>query len=79
MALPNLIPRMRHLEAGYDDNRYLEQVKAAAEQVGLPFGCIAVDGAHIYEPSEELRQANRKRAYRWIDICHYLGASQNSY
>jgi sugar phosphate isomerase/epimerase len=71
-----LDPWMKHLEAGYDDNRYLEQVKGAAEEVGLPFGCIAVDGAHIYEPEEDMRQANRLRAYRWIDICHYLGARQ---
>jgi sugar phosphate isomerase/epimerase len=51
-------------------------VKKAGEAVGLPFGCIAVDGAHIYEPTEEARQTNRARAYRWIDICQYLGASQ---
>jgi sugar phosphate isomerase/epimerase len=71
-----LDPWMKHLEEGYRDDGYLARVKAAAEEVRLPFGCIAVDGAHIYEPSEEARRANRAVAYRWIDICNYLGAAQ---
>jgi sugar phosphate isomerase/epimerase len=71
-----LDPWMKHLEAGYEDNAYLDQVKAAAAQAGLPFGCIAVDGAHIYEPTAEARAANRQRAYRWLDIAQYLGATQ---
>jgi sugar phosphate isomerase/epimerase len=71
-----LDPWMKHLEAGYSDDNFLARVKKAGEAVGLPFGCVAVDGAHIYEPSEEARQANRARAYRWIDICQYLGATQ---
>jgi len=60
---------------GADDD-YLLQIKAAAEKAGLPFGCIAVDGAHIYEETEEARQRNRAKAYRWIDIAGKLGASQ---
>jgi sugar phosphate isomerase/epimerase len=71
-----LDPWMKHLEEGYNDDIYLARVKVAADEVGLPFGCIAVDGAHIYEPSEEARQANRERAYRWIDICQRLDAPQ---
>lgn len=71
-----LDPWMKDLEAGYEDNAFLDRVKAAAAQAGLPFGCIAVDGAHIYEPTAEARQANRQRAYRWIDIAQYLGATQ---
>jgi sugar phosphate isomerase/epimerase len=71
-----LDPWMKHLQEGYQDDGYLAQVKSAAQAVGLPFGCIAVDGAHIYEPSEEARQTNRERAYRWIDICQFLGATQ---
>ena len=50
--------------------------RTAAEEAGLPFGCIAVDGAHIYEPTEEARAENRARAYRWLDIAGYLGAKQ---
>jgi sugar phosphate isomerase/epimerase len=71
-----LDPWMKHLEAGYDDDSYIDQVKAAGDKVGLPFGCIAVDGAHIYEPTEEGRKANRQRAYRWIDITERLGGTQ---
>ncbi len=55
---------------------YIDQVKAAAEEAGLPFGCIAVDGAHIYEPTIETRRANRSTAYRWLDVAERLGAMQ---
>ncbi|MDQ3249067.1 MAG: sugar phosphate isomerase/epimerase [Chloroflexota bacterium] len=71
-----LDPWMKHLEAGYTDPAFLEQVKAAASAVALPFGCIAVDGAHIYEPSAEARAHNRQVAYRWLDIAQFLGATQ---
>lgn len=63
-----------HLTALDDD--YLTQVANAAEQAGLPFGCIAVDGAHIYEEDEDARQRNRAKAYRWIEIAGKLGAKQ---
>jgi sugar phosphate isomerase/epimerase len=71
-----LDPWMKHLEAGYDDDSFIDQVKAAGDKVDLPFGCIAVDGAHIYEPTAEGRAANRQRAYRWIDITQRLGGAQ---
>lgn len=57
------------------DDAYLEEVKRAADEAGLPFGCIAVDGAHIYEETEEARRRNRERAYRWIAVSAKLGAS----
>lgn len=63
-----------HLTAADDD--YLDRVRAAAEQAGLPFGCIAVDGAHIYEEQEEDRRKNREKAYRWIAVAAKLGAAQ---
>ena len=63
-----------HLSAA--DHDYIAQVKEAGDAVGLPFGCIAVDGAHIYDAKEEARAANRARAYRWIEIAHQLGAKQ---
>src|SRR5262249_27436357 len=53
---------------------FVNKVKAAADQAGLPFGCVAVDGAHIYEPDAEGRNKNRQRAYRWLDIAHRLAA-----
>ncbi|MBI5092881.1 MAG: TIM barrel protein [Candidatus Hydrogenedentes bacterium] len=58
------------------DEDYLKRVKVAADYVGLPFGCIAVDGAHIYEPTEEARRGNRALAYRWLDVGERLGARQ---
>ena len=35
-----------------------------------------MDGAHIYDASEEARRANRQRAYRWLEIADKLGAEQ---
>jgi sugar phosphate isomerase/epimerase len=59
-----------------EDGDYLDRVKAAAEKAHMPFSGIAVDGAHIYEPSEAARQANRARAYQWLDVAEKLGAKQ---
>jgi sugar phosphate isomerase/epimerase len=53
---------------------YLVQVNAAAERVGLPFGCLAVDGAHIYEDNPDTRTLNRAVAYRWLEAASMLGA-----
>jgi sugar phosphate isomerase/epimerase len=55
---------------------YLARIKGTAESAGLPFGCLAVDGAHIYEPSPERRQANQIKADRWLNIAGQLGAGQ---
>lgn len=66
--------KSQYLSAADDD--YIASVKAAADKAALPFGCIAVDGAHIYEADVEKRQANRLRAYRWLAVAHKLGAKQ---
>lgn len=58
-------------QAGLD---YVVKVKAAADAVGLPFGCVAADGSHVWEESEEARVANRACAYRWLDVARRLGA-----
>jgi len=63
-----------HLSAADED--YIAAVRAAADAAGLPFGCIAVDGAHIYEADPEKSAANRARAYRWLDVAQKLGAKQ---
>ena len=55
---------------------YLARIKATADELSLPFGCLAVDGAHIYEASPEARQANQIKAYRWLNIAEQLGAPQ---
>jgi sugar phosphate isomerase/epimerase len=54
----------------------LARIKAAADTAGLPFGCLAVDGAHIYEDSPERRQANQIKAWRWLNIAEQLGSQQ---
>ena len=54
----------------------LARIKAAADTAGLPFGCLAVDGAHLYEPTPEARQANRIKADRWLNIAEQLGVPQ---
>jgi len=55
---------------------YLARIKATADEAGLPFGCLAVDGAHIYEDSPEARRANQIKAYRWLNIARQLSAPQ---
>ena len=55
------------------EEAYLERVLAAAKQAGLPFGCLAIDGAHIYEDSAEARRANRRLAYRWLEAARASG------
>src|SRR5215210_597417 len=67
-------PEYAQLSAGEMDD--LARIKAAAESAGLPFGCLAVDGAHIYEPSPEARQANQIKADRWLNIAEQLSAQQ---
>src|SRR5204862_989124 len=58
------------------DEQCIARLRAGADPAGLPFGTIAVDGAHIYEPTEEARAVNRANAYRWIDVAKKLGATQ---
>lgn len=55
---------------------HLGRIKAAAQRGGLPFGIIAIDGAHVYEPTPEARAQNRLRAYGWLDAAAFLGAAQ---
>jgi len=59
-----------------DEMDYLGRIKAAADGAGLPFGCLAVDGAHIYEPSPEAQQAQKIKAHRWLNIAGQLRAQQ---
>jgi len=67
-------PTQAHFsEAGLE---YARRVKAAADEAGLPFGCLAIDGAHMYEPTPEVRAANRACAYRWLEVADILRAQQ---
>ena len=67
-------PEYSQLSAAEAD--YLARIKSAADSAGLPFGCLAVDGAHIYEASPEARQANQIKAHRWLNIAEQLSAQQ---
>ena len=67
-------PRNAQLTSQDDD--YVHRVRAAADSAGLPFGCIALDGCHIYEPAPEAREANRCLADRWLAVAEILGAAQ---
>ena len=71
-----LDPWMRHLEPALDDRRWLADAKSMAEDAGLPYGCVAVDGGHIYEETAGERAARRDMAYRWLDVAASLGALQ---
>ncbi len=59
-----------------DELDLLDRVRTAGEAAGLPLGCLAVDGAHLYEPTVEARALNRLRALRWCRIAARLGARQ---
>lgn len=64
----------QHLSAV--DENYVDKVRAAADAAQMPFGTMVVDGAHIYEPTAEARDANRQRAYRWLSVGATLGMKQ---
>jgi sugar phosphate isomerase/epimerase len=67
-------PEYAQLSAG--EMEYLTRIKVAADEAGLPFGCLAVDGAHIYEDSPEAQQAQKIKAHRWLNIAKQLSAQQ---
>jgi sugar phosphate isomerase/epimerase len=55
---------------------HVERIREAADAAQIPFGTIAIDGAHIYEPTETGRRQNRERADGWIRVALRLGATQ---
>jgi sugar phosphate isomerase/epimerase len=59
--------------AGLD---YARKVKAAADDAGLPVGCLAIDGAHMYEPTPEARAITRACGYRWLEVADILRSQQ---
>lgn len=69
-------PNQSHKLLSAADEDYIDRVKQAADATGLPFGTIAVDGAHIYDADPKVRADNRARAYRWLDVAKKLGATQ---
>ena len=69
-------PGQSHQLIALPDDSYIERVAAAGRRAGIPFGTIAVDGAHIFEPEPAARHENRRRAYAWLDAARKLGARQ---
>jgi len=53
---------------------HVEHIRSLGAATGLPFGCIAVDGAHLFEADPAVRELNFARACRWIEIAGRLGA-----
>lgn len=71
-----LDPWMKHLEPALNDKIWLADAKRMADDSGLPYGCIAVDGGHMYEEDAAERAACRETALRWLDVAESLGAPQ---
>lgn len=71
-----LDPLGDHILPALDDPDYRDRLQKAAARAGLPFGCIAVDGADVYDPERAGRAACRQRAYRWLDLLGGIGARQ---
>lgn len=69
-----LDPWMEHLEPGLEDPAWLRSVIAAAKDADLPFGCVAVDGGHIYEPTAGGRAETRKVRESWLRVAEQLEA-----
>lgn len=59
-----------------EETAQVKKIKAAGDAVGLPFGCVAIDGAHIYDPDPVQRKNLRANAYRWLNIAGQWGATQ---
>lgn len=69
-------PSQSHRLLSDADEEHVKRIAEAARDAQIPFGTIAIDGAHIYEATEEARRVNRRRAYRWLDLAAKLGAKQ---
>jgi sugar phosphate isomerase/epimerase len=76
LGCTQLDPLAHHILPALDDLAYRAGLQEAAGRAGLPFGCIAVDGADVYEPDPAAREESRERAYRWLDLLGSLGARQ---
>ncbi len=71
-----LDPWMKHIEPALENRSWLADAKRMAEDAGLPYGCVAVDGGHMYEEDAVRRAECREMALRWLDVAAALGAPQ---
>lgn len=71
------LPTLKRDEPAVDasERELLARIRGETEAAGLKMGCVAVDGAHIWEPEPADRTRNRNRAIRWIEIARLLGAA----
>jgi sugar phosphate isomerase/epimerase len=46
-----------------------------AASAGIPWGCIAVDGAHVWDADAEKMVRNRARAKAWLALAKEFGAT----
>jgi sugar phosphate isomerase/epimerase len=56
------------------DDDYLLQVREAMDSRDLELACLAVDGAHIWDPDPDEREANHRNAIAHIQAAERLGA-----
>jgi sugar phosphate isomerase/epimerase len=68
-------PGQTDLTLQTQDAEYLDRVKQAARDAGLPFGCIAADGPlYAWAPDEKTQADQHALARRWIDVAAHLEA-----
>lgn len=56
------------------DEGYLKKVKEGLAERELCLACLAVDGAHTWDPDPEARKALRKNALAHLRAAEFLGA-----
>jgi sugar phosphate isomerase/epimerase len=56
------------------DEEYLKKVKEALAEREMPLVCLAVDGAHTWDPDPVVREKNRQVALAHLRAAVYLGA-----
>ncbi len=56
------------------DDGYIEKVKEALAGRELTLACLAVDGAHIWDPDPLVREEHHQRALAYLRIAERLGA-----
>jgi sugar phosphate isomerase/epimerase len=66
-------PRLAGLEPPKQER--VEELRGIVGSAGVPMGLICTDGAHLWEPTEDKRADNRRRAYGWMEIAEQLGAT----
>ncbi len=69
-------PWNRHLPQAEDNPAWTRTVQQAARDAGVAVGCLAIDGAHIYDDSAAERQKLRDNAYHWLEAAAHCGAPQ---